>query len=76
MEDFKARKRWNNNNQQHLQRTENIYKEQEIEMGEVEIDERKRGIGRQIRRDSFKVKDSNTRKRILLCKRVYAQEGH
>ena len=54
----------------------NIYKQQEIEMGEVEIDERKRGVGRQIRRDSFKVKDSNTRKRILLCKRVYTQEGH
>ncbi len=54
----------------------NIYKQQEIEMGEVEIDERKRGVGRQIRRDSFKVKDSNTRKRISLCKRVYAHEGH
>ena len=44
-------------------------------MGEVEIDERKRGVGRQIRRDSFKV-DFNARKRILLCKTVYAHEGH
>ncbi len=40
----------------------NIYKQQEREMGEVEIDERKRGVGRQIRRDSFKVKDFNARK--------------
>jgi hypothetical protein len=45
-------------------------------MGEVEIDKRKRGVGRQIRRDNFTVKDFNAKKRISLCKGVYAHEGH